>query len=297
MKKNQSLDAVILIDKPQGWTSTKTLSVVKRKLGVKKAGHTGTLDPLATGVLPICLGQATKIAQFLIADDKIYKAQMKLGTSTDTDDSEGSILETKEIPPLSREQVEAVLQQFQGNILQRPPIYSALKIKGQRAYDLARSGQNIQLEERPITIHQLTLEEFAPPFLSLHCHVSKGTYIRALVRDIALALGTVGHLTALRRIQSGPFSIEQTLPPQQIDTLPSLEPHLITLADALQHLPTLIANPQQTKRLLDGLIPHSFPPPKNEQTGLHRVLSHTGQLIAILEPQNNSWHFKRVFRS
>jgi tRNA pseudouridine55 synthase len=189
---------------------------MRRLAGQKRVGHAGTLDPLAEGVLPVLLGRATRLADFIQLGHKTYVAEISLGTSTDTDDAEGEVIGRQPVPPLSRPDLEVVLAGFTGEILQTPPRYSALKVGGRRAYALARSGEDVELAARPVTIHAVRLLETSDTALRIEVACSKGTYIRALARDIAQALGTVGHLSSLVRTRVGPFALEDALTPAEI---------------------------------------------------------------------------------
>ena len=260
----------IILDKPLGLGSTQGVSAVKRALrnggyGKFKVGHGGTLDPLATGVLPIAVGEATKLAGRMLDSDKIYDFTIMFGVQTDTLDAEGVSIATSDVRP-TMAAVEAVLAQFTGPIAQVPPAYSALKIDGERAYDLARAGQDVVLASRNVTIHTLTThptrllddevgEELKA--VTLTAHVSKGTYIRSLARDIALALGTVGHVTMLRRVKAGPFDLLSAISLDKLDELAkasALEDVLLPLRVALDDIPALSLTPDQAGALRQGRI-------------------------------------------
>lgn len=210
---------ILLLDKPTGITSNTALSRAKRVLGIKKAGHTGTLDPMASGLLVLCFGEATKVSGFLLDGDKRYQATIRLGLTTSTDDAEGEVLDTQEVPPVDVQGLEAVLGEFRGPIEQVPPMVSALKHQGQRLYKLARAGQVVERAARSVTIHTLELQSLqrldtqglAVTDLVVDVQCSKGTYIRALARDIGGRLGCGGHLVALRRTASAPFGIEEAI--------------------------------------------------------------------------------------
>lgn len=251
----------IILDKPLGLGSTQGVSAVKRALreggyGKYKVGHGGTLDPLATGVLPIALGEATKLAGRMLDSDKIYEFTVKFGVETDTLDLEGQVIAESDVRP-SREEVEAVLPRFTGPIDQVPPAYSALKVDGERAYDLARKGEEVALASRAVTIWSLTLNESTPDSATLTAHVSKGTYIRSLARDIAHALGTVGHVTMLRRVKAGPFTLESAI---SLDKLAeaakgrTLEHCLLPLRAGLDDIPALSLTPDQAGALRQGRV-------------------------------------------
>lgn len=203
------INGIVLLDKPPGLSSNSAVQRVKRLLQAKKAGHTGSLDPIATGLLPVCLGEATKLAAFLLNDDKRYETRVRLGVTTASADIEGEVLEVRPVPELNAERIEAVLEQFRGAILQVPPMYSALKHQGQRLYELARKGIEVEREPRNVRIHSLELKEFGTDFLILDVHCSKGTYIRSLAADIGEALGCGGHVEQLRRTAVGALALQQ----------------------------------------------------------------------------------------
>lgn len=270
----------IIIDKPVGPGSTQIVSAVKRALRIGeypklKVGHGGTLDPLASGVLPVAIGEATKLAGRMLDSDKIYDFTIGFGEETDTLDAEGKAVATSDARPSAAE-VEAVLPGFTGPITQIPPAFSALKIDGERAYDLARKGETVEIKARQVTIHSLAVchrRERGDPVptvdlasrlrgndteiaeITLTAHVSKGTYIRSLARDIAHALGTVGHVTMLRRVKAGPFSLESAI---SLDILEerakarTLEETLLPLTAGLDDIPALSVTPDQARALQQG---------------------------------------------
>ena len=204
-REKRTVNGLFLLDKPAGITSNGALQRVKRLLRVKKAGHTGSLDPAATGMLPLCFGEATKVCAFLLDADKTYRVTARLGQSTDTGDADGSVIREAEVPELSFADWQAVVAGFVGNIEQVPPMYSALKKDGKRLYELARQGQEVEREARPVTIHEIALLEAKGRRLTLRVQCSKGTYIRTLVEDIARAAGTVAFTASLHREQVGDF--------------------------------------------------------------------------------------------
>lgn len=201
--RGRSVDGVLLLDKPTGMTSNAALQIVKRLFNANKAGHTGSLDPLATGMLPICLGEATKISGFLLSADKEYRALCKLGTTTDSGDSDGEIRQTRPLGNITNARVQEVLESFLGQSQQIPPMHSAIKRDGQPLYKLARQGIEVEREPRDITIHSLTLQRLDGDELELDVHCTKGTYIRVLAEDIGEALGCGAHVAALRRTGVG----------------------------------------------------------------------------------------------
>lgn len=255
----------LILDKPVGLGSTQGVSAVKRALrqgGYPKAkvGHGGTLDPLASGVLPIAIGEATKLAGRLLDGDKVYDFTVRFGEQTDTLDAEGKVIAISDVRPTPA-QVEAVLVRFTGPIQQVPPAYSALKVGGERAYDLARAGEDVVLASRDVTVHSMVRnsgdDEDGTRDVTLTAHVSKGTYIRSLARDIALALGTVGHVTMLRRTRAGPFGLCEAITLDKLDEAAkarSLEHHLLPLRAGLDDIPALPLTPDQAGALRQGRV-------------------------------------------
>jgi tRNA pseudouridine55 synthase len=209
----------LLLDKPRGLTSNRALQQVKRLYGAAKAGHTGSLDPLATGMLPICFGAATRLGGFLLDAEKAYRVTARFGVATDTADADGAITERRDEPRPNAAAVEKALERFRGEIDQVPPMYSALKRGGRRLYELARSGLVVERDARRVTIFELVLERFEWPNGDLYVRCSKGTYVRALVVDIAAALGTVGHVAELRRVGVEPFGTESMATMEALDTV------------------------------------------------------------------------------
>lgn len=207
--RSEVVDGVLLLNKPAGLTSNQALQRVKRLLNARKAGHTGSLDPAATGMLPLCFGEATKVCAFLLDADKTYRVTAKLGAATDTGDATGSVMETAEVPRMSAEEWDAVLQGFRGESLQVPPMYSALKKDGKRLYELARKGETVERDPRPIRIDAIELLEAAGTRLVFRVRCSKGTYVRSLVEDIARAAGTVAHTARLHRETVADFGADE----------------------------------------------------------------------------------------
>jgi tRNA pseudouridine55 synthase len=217
---HREVHGILLLDKPERITSNHALQLVKRLFNAKKAGHTGSLDPLASGLLPICFGEATKLCAFLLDADKEYTVTCRLGMRTTTGDAEGEVVEQQPVPALTRARIEEALSKFRGEISQVPPMYSALKHQGRRLYDLAREGIEVSRKPRQVAIHALTLQSFDADSMMLTVRCSKGTYIRTLAEDIAQALGICGHVSALRRLALGPYG--STLP---MRTLAALQQH------------------------------------------------------------------------
>ncbi|MEA3264078.1 MAG: tRNA pseudouridine(55) synthase TruB [Pseudomonadota bacterium] len=262
----------IILDKPLGLGSTQAVGAVKRVcreagLGKVKVGHGGTLDPLATGVLPIALGEATKLCGRMLDASKTYAFTVQFGTETDTLDLEGKVIAESPVRPTLAD-VEAVLPRFTGPIEQLPPAYSALKVDGMRAYDLARQGAAVELKSRSVTIHALHVEAADADSVTLIATVSKGTYIRSLARDIALALGTVGHVTMLRRLKAGPFGIDQAISLDKLNEVGKgapLENVLLPLEAGLVDIPALDLGPEQASMVRQGRVLTGLP----HTDGLH----------------------------
>lgn len=266
----------IVLDKPLGLGSTQAVAAVKRNLReagfgkATKVGHGGTLDPLATGVLPIALGEATKLAGRMLDASKAYEFTVRFGEETDTLDLEGTVIATSDARP-SMAEVEAVLPRFTGPIAQVPPAYSALKVDGERAYDLARKGEAVELASRNVTIHRLTaLHTEGEPLstLTLLAYVSKGTYIRSLARDIAQALGTCGTVTMLRRAKAGPFDLSHAISLDKLNEIgkgASLEQILLPLEAGLDDIPAIDLDPEQARAVRQGRVLTGLP----HDDGLH----------------------------
>ena len=249
----------LIIDKPVGPTSTRIVSAVKRALREGgypkvKVGHGGTLDPLASGVLPVALGEATKLSGRMLDADKVYEFMCRFGAETDTLDAEGAVVATSDMRPTQAE-IEAIRPRFTGEIEQVPPAFSALKVGGKRAYDLARSGEQVALRSRMVTIHALSLTSCGANEATFETRVSKGTYIRSLARDVARALGTVGHVTMLRRTRAGPFTLSSAISLDKMAEAAkgrSLERHLLPLTAGLDDIPALSVTPDQAGALRQG---------------------------------------------
>ena len=281
------MHGVLVVDKPKGITSFDVVREVRRALKIKKVGHTGTLDPMATGVLPICVGDATKIAQFITEASKAYDATVKLGATTDTLDAEGKVLETRPVPALNRELLERAFDTFRGTFAQVPPMYSAVKIGGKRLYELARAGEEVERAPRQVTVHELVLRDFSADELKLSVSCSKGFFVRTLAAELGEALGCGAHLTALRRTQSGPFALSQAVPLTQI--VGGTPPTLVGLNDALKDLPALQVSAAEATRVKHGGVVEV-----SGKSGLHRVLEPSGALLAVAEVVRGRLVYRRV---
>jgi tRNA pseudouridine55 synthase len=252
-KTRLPINGVLLLDKPVGWSSNDALIKAKRLLNAIKAGHTGTLDPFATGLLPLCFGEATKFSADLLDADKTYQTVVHLGVSTNTGDTEGEVIQTREVN-VTEAQIETVLEQFRGDILQVPPMYSALKRDGKPLYEYAREGITLEREARPVTIHLLEFVKYEAPFLTLNVRCSKGTYIRVLGEDIGNALGCGAHLNALRRTHVGHLLLENTVTLDQLIAMSEEQRHaLLAPVDALlSSFPEVTLNDELARRFLQG---------------------------------------------
>lgn len=256
-RRGRDVNGILVIDKPQGVTSNAVLQQVKRLYGAAKAGHTGSLDPLATGVLPLCFGEATKFSQLMLDSDKSYVARGRLGIMTDSGDSDGNVMAEKPLPEgLDQAALEAVLPRFRGDIEQVPSMYSALKHKGRPLYEYAREGIEIERPARPVTIHELTLLAFDGENFDIAVTCSKGTYIRSLVEDIGEALGCGAHVTQLRRTKAAGFSLDQALDVAELEARreagESLDPLLVPVDAALTEFPKILLQDAQIVSILNG---------------------------------------------
>ncbi len=250
-KPRDLVDGVLLLDKPVGLSSNDALIKAKRVVNAKKAGHTGTLDPFATGLLPLCFGEATKFSQDLLEADKTYLATVHLGITTTTGDTEGEAIDTRPVD-VSVEQIEAALVRFRGPILQVPPMYSALKRDGKAYYEYAREGIVLEREARPVTIHALELVSYEAPMLVIRVTCSKGTYVRVLGEDIGAALGCGAHLNALRRIQVGALTVDGMVTLEQLQAHPEPLSLLAPVDTLLSTFPSVELTAELAKRFLNG---------------------------------------------
>ena len=287
----------IIVDKPVGPTSHNIVTLVRRGTGVRKVGHAGTLDPRASGVLVLCLGPATRLSEYLSTSSKRYQAVVRFGTATQTYDAEGPVLrQTEAVPTL--EEIQAVLPEFRGEIEQVPPPFSAIKVRGKKAYELARAGQDVQLEPRMVTIHLLKVLEYQPPDLLLDVECTAGTYIRSLAHDLGARVSTGAYLANLRRTRAGPFSLEDAVP------LPKLEVGFLTnkwkryLISAVKALPDLPIVEVAGDNLELIRVGHRIPAEPGSD-GMARAIGPDGELIAILEAveRGKKWHPRKVFLS
>ena len=290
-KRGRDIHGVFLLDKPQGMSSNDIMQKVKRIFQANKAGHTGALDPLATGMLPICLGEATKFSQFLLDADKRYLVTAKLGERTDTSDAEGQIVDTREVNVKTPEILTA-LEQFRGDILQVPTMFSALKHNGKPLYEYARQGITVEREARPITIFELNFIEYNAPYLTLEVHCSKGTYIRTLVDDLGEVLGCGGHVTMLRRTAVADYPTEKMLDWHALQSLAEqqdlalLDALLLPMDTAVAKLPALTLDENQTQGIGFGQrIKFDNP---NRLQGQVRLFSHENRFLGVAVIDENN---------
>ena len=290
-KRGRDIHGVFLLDKPQGMSSNDIMQKVKRIFQANKAGHTGALDPLATGMLPICLGEATKFSQFLLDADKRYLVTAKLGERTDTSDAEGQIVETRDVKVKTPEILTA-LEQFRGDILQVPTMFSALKHNGKPLYEYARQGITVEREARPITIFELNFIEYNAPYLTLEVHCSKGTYIRTLVDDLGEVLGCGAHVTMLRRTAVADYPTEKMLDWHALQSLAEqqdlalLDALLLPMDTAVAKLPALTLNENQTQGIGFGQrIKFDNP---NRLQGQVRLFSHENCFLGVAVIDENN---------
>lgn len=281
----RAVNGVLVLDKPRGMSSNQALQKVRWLLNAEKAGHTGSLDPLATGVLPLCFGEATKFSQYLLDADKGYETLARLGVTTTTGDAEGEVLEERQVT-VGREALEAVLPRFRGEIEQVPPMYSALKKDGQPLYKLARAGEVVEREARSVTIARLELLAFEAPCATLAVSCSKGTYIRTLVEDIGHKLGCGAHVAALRRTQAGPFGLAQAVTLEELVQVhaeggnEALDRFLLPVDAGLEHWPLLQLSEHSAYYWLHGQPVRA---PEAPKFGMLRVQDHEGRFIGIGE--------------
>jgi tRNA pseudouridine55 synthase len=298
-KKGAPVHGWVVLDKPLEMGSTKAVSVVRRLMNAQKAGHAGTLDPLATGILPIALGEATKTVPFLMDADKSYSFEIAFGRSTDTLDAEGAIIAESDSRP-TEQQIKTIIPRFIGQIDQIPPKYSAIKIDGQRAYNLARAGADIEMKTRSVRVDKLQLVQFAQDRATFTVNCGKGTYVRSLARDICTALKVEGHVSLLRRTRVGPFDLSRSL---TLDALQELcdgaraEGALLPLSTALDDIPVLAVTETQVTDLKQGraiAAPSTFQKTDGEPS--QWVLAEAdGTAIALCQPRDGQLWPKRVF--
>ena len=271
------MNGIVIIDKPQGWTSQDVVSKLRGVLHTKRIGHGGTLDPMATGVLPVFVGRATRAVEFFEHAEKTYEATLRLGITTDTEDITGTVLEETPVS-VTREALEAALEAFRGDILQIPPMYSAIKINGQKLVDLARKGRQVERKPRPVTIFELTLLDFDGNTARLRVRCSKGTYIRTLCKDIGEKLGCGGCMEALRRTAAGAYGIEEAIPLAQLAESETPETFLRPVDTMFTHYPAVTLTANQEKRCRNGNC-FSMELPE----GTYRAYGETGDFLMLAQ--------------
>jgi len=293
-----AISGVLVVDKPVGLTSHEVVQIIRHGTNIRRAGHTGTLDPRASGVLIVLIGPAVRLSEYVSASDKRYQAIIRLGATTDTFDADGRFTSKDETPQITEEQFETALKTFVGEIIQTPPPYSAVKVHGRPAYDMAREGEEVQLEPRKIQVYNLELLEWAPPEAVIDVYCSSGTYVRSLAHDLGEALGCGAHLVGLRRTKSGRFTLREAVPLRKLrETFENGTWYqlLIPAAEALSDWPSIELTHEQVEA-----VRHGHRVPGNEIQGkLARGISQQGELVALLEfdPETNEWQPKKVFFS
>ena len=274
------MNGIVIVDKPQGWTSQDVTARLRRVFNTRRIGHGGTLDPMATGVLPVFVGRATRGVEFFEHAEKTYETVLRLGITTDTEDITGTVL-TEQDAFVTGEMLEEVLEKFRGDIMQVPPMYSALKVNGQKLYDLARRGKEVERQPRPITIHELTLLGMEADGIRLRVHCSKGTYIRTLCKDIGEALGCGGCMAALRRVEAGEYTAAEAVPLQQLLETENPEQYLRPVDSMFRNYPQVTLTPNQEKRCRNG---NSFSMPLED--GTYRAYGQNGEFLMLAKMEN-----------
>src|SRR2546425_5405948 len=275
------MDGILNINKATGMTSHDVVAKIRKLLKQKRVGHAGTLDPAASGVLPICIGQGTRIAEYISESGKAYQAKIVFGAATDTYDAEGTITSTASTTGLTLTKIEEILPHFLGSQMQVPPLYSAIKLQGQPAYKRARAGEEIALEPRTIVIYSLEVIDWNLPHLTLAIECSKGTYIRSLAHDLGMQLGCYAYLSALVRTRSGPFTLSESITPEQLVEAVernSVQHYLYPLDKVLEQYPTVMLDAQAVERVKHG---NAFSTSVDDSPGLVRVYDTGGHFLAI----------------
>ncbi len=298
-----AISGILVVDKPVGMTSHDVVDAIRRGTNLRRAGHTGTLDPRASGVLVVLLGPAVRLSEFVSAADKRYQAIIRLGGATDTYDADGRFVgQTKTQVNVTEAQFNEVLQRYVGEIEQTPPPFSAVKVQGRKAYDLARAGEPVELAPRIINVYHLEVLEWAPPEVVIDVHCSSGTYVRSLANDLGTALGCGAYLVGLRRTKSGRFTLRDATPLRKLQeafTIGNWYQYLIPAAEALAEWNAVELNPDQVEEVKHG---HRVKAALDSQPGLVRGVSMAGELIAIMdlvtgEDGSPEWQPKKVFYS
>lgn len=274
------MNGIVIVDKPQGWTSQDVTARLRRVFGTRRIGHGGTLDPMATGVLPVFVGRATRAVEFFEHAEKTYETVLLLGKKTDTQDVTGTVLEERAVD-VTKSQVEEVLTRFRGEIMQVPPMYSALKVNGQKLYELARKGKQVERQPRPVTVYELTVLSFENNRLSLRVRCSKGTYIRTLCEDIGEALGCLGCMEALRRTQAGEYRLEDAVALEDLLESSTPESCLRGMDTMFARYPAVKLTANQEKRCRNG---NSFTRPMPD--GIYRTYGENGEFLMLAKVED-----------
>lgn len=294
-RRRPALHGLVVIDKPAGLSSATVVERVRGRLGVARAGHTGTLDPLATGVLPVCLGEATKLAGYLLAEDKAYRATLELGVETDTYDGDGTVTARAEAAAaaVDRARVEAALAQRLGPQLQAPPAYSAIKVGGRRLHELTRAGEVVALAPRAVTIHALAIVELAPPRLVLDIACSKGTYVRSLAHDLGRELGCGAHVAALRRTRTGGYDEAAAIPLDHLDRERAVAA-LVPMA-AVTGMPSVAVEPALERLVGQGVVLSAEALGQVPEVDVFQLVSEDRRLLALAGIKAGQVRYHRVF--
>ncbi|MBQ2369740.1 MAG: tRNA pseudouridine(55) synthase TruB [Peptococcaceae bacterium] len=291
------MDGIVNVMKPAGMTSHDVVAKLRRVYHTKKVGHTGTLDPDAIGVLPICVGQATRLVEYFTEKDKTYKVIMKFGNETTTQDSSGEVTITTELPTLSKAEFCAVTEQFIGEIQQVPPMYSAIKKDGQPLYKLAREGVEVEIEPRPVTIHGIKVLMYNKESAMLEVHCGKGTYIRTLCQDLARACGSSAHMTYLMRLSSGDFNIADAVPLARLEQSETPEQFLQGMNDCLHAMPAVtVTDKKMMERIVNGLSQKAQGAESLAEGTVCRAVTQEGMLLAIGTIINQAFQPNKVFK-
>lgn len=277
----RALTGVLLLDKPAGVTSNGVLQKVRKMYGAKKAGHTGSLDPSATGMLPVCFGEATKLCGYMLDAEKTYRVTAVLGVTTDTEDADGEVLETREVPEISTPQMLDAVASFKGEQLQRPPIYSAIKKQGVRSYKLAREGKQVELDPRLINVVSIELEEFTGSTFTLQLRVSKGTYIRSIARDIGEHFGCGAHVTDLRRLAVSPFDGKTMFSIEDIQSAENADDFLIATDEVIADWRSIVIDDATALRFRNGSKPDFDAIEANTAEELFRVYNAANKFLGL----------------
>ena len=291
------MDGIVNVMKPAGMTSHDVVAKLRRVYHTKKVGHTGTLDPDAIGVLPICVGQATRLVEYFTEKDKTYKVIMKFGNETTTQDSSGEVTITTELPTLSKAEFCAVTEQFIGEIQQVPPMYSAIKKDGQPLYKLAREGVEVEIEPRPVRIHGIKVLMYNKESAMLEVHCGKGTYIRTLCQDLARACGSSAHMTYLMRLSSGDFNIADAVPLARLEQSETPEQFLQGMNDCLHAMPAVtVTDKKMMERIVNGLSQKAQGAESLAEGTVCRAVTQEGMLLAIGTIINQAFQPNKVFK-